>query len=537
MNSIKHFCIVIQKGIRWCGVICFAVILLLLLLGAGRIPYAYRTEFPCSNWLYLFFGILICGAVGTAEYVCPETVKRYFRNNSGRLIGLLTILFFGLQLYVVSNYYFITGWDAGVLCDAARGIAEGQAYGKGSFLSYYFSTYPNNLFLLSVFSGIMKLDRLFGFLDVESGMMGILTVQCMISALTGVLVFYTALLWKSSVRTAWNSWGLYVCSAGISPWVSIPYSDAFGMFVPILILYLYLSAGNGRRTGVKCFALAAVAAAGFWIKPQLAVMGIAAGLTAVIRLPRKHEGGRGRIGKNVVSLAAGAAAALLAVQAAVSSVPVEVDREETFGPAHILMMGLNPVTNGGYLEEDVLYSHEQPADERTQANLDRIGQRLAEYGPAGLSAHLAKKLLTSFSDGTWAWGREGGFYRELKTDRNQKMSPFLKSVYYEDGSRHEWFQNWSQAVWMLILAGCFLSFFDRKNDGNSPAGPAALLALIGLTLFVLLFEARARYLYCYVPVFVLLSVSGWETAGQFLAGSIRRAGKVRKMEAETKAEP
>ena len=238
MNPIKHFCIVIQKGIRWCGVICFAVILLLLLFGAGRIPYAYRTEFPCSNWLYLFFGILICGAVGTAEYVCPEAVKRYFRNNSRRLIGFLSILFFGVQLYVVSNYYFITGWDAGVLCDAARGIAEGQTYGKGSFLSYYFSTYPNNLFLLSVFSGIMKLDRLFGFLDVESGIMGILTVQCMISALTGVLVFYTALLWKSSVRTAWNSWGLYVCSAGISPWVSIPYSDAFGMFVPVLILYL-----------------------------------------------------------------------------------------------------------------------------------------------------------------------------------------------------------------------------------------------------------------------------------------------------------
>ena len=113
MNPIKHFCIVIQKGIRWCGVICFAVILLLLLFGAGRIPYAYRTEFPCSNWLYALSQSLICGAVGTAEYVCPEAVKRYFRNNSRRLIGFLSILFFGVQLYVVSNYYFITGWDAG----------------------------------------------------------------------------------------------------------------------------------------------------------------------------------------------------------------------------------------------------------------------------------------------------------------------------------------------------------------------------------------------------------------------------------------
>ena len=37
-----------------------------------------------------------------------------------------------------------------------------------------------------------------------------------------------------------------------------------------------------------------------------------------------------------------------------------------------------------------------------------------------------------------------------------------------------------------------------------------MLAIIGLTLFVLLFEARARYLYTYAPIYILLGAVGWK---------------------------
>ena len=37
---------------------------------------------------------------------------------------------------------------------------------------------------------------------------------------------------------------------------------------------------------------------------------------------------------------------------------------------------------------------------------------------------------------------------------------------------------------------------------------AIILSLIGLTLFELLFEARARYLYIYSPVYVIAAVYG-----------------------------
>lgn len=35
-----------------------------------------------------------------------------------------------------------------------------------------------------------------------------------------------------------------------------------------------------------------------------------------------------------------------------------------------------------------------------------------------------------------------------------------------------------------------------------------MLAIIGLTLFELIFEARARYLYTYVPLYIVLAIYG-----------------------------
>ena len=37
-----------------------------------------------------------------------------------------------------------------------------------------------------------------------------------------------------------------------------------------------------------------------------------------------------------------------------------------------------------------------------------------------------------------------------------------------------------------------------------------MLAVIGLTLFELLFEARARYIYIYVPIYCILASIGFE---------------------------
>ena len=75
------------------------------------------------------------------------------------------------------------------------------------------------------------------------------------------------------------------------------------------------------------------------------------------------------------------------------------------------------------------------------------------------------------------------------------------------------FISCQQLIWITILA---MSIFAGKRKWNLAAVGSQeeqienviLLALIGLTVFELIFEARARYLFCYAPVFVLTAVLG-----------------------------
>ena len=498
--------------------ILFFIILFLVLFAAQNTVYAYKAEFALPNYAYFLLGVLIWAGIRVSEECWPRGLKTYLKDNSEKLIRIFTILFFVFLVYIVYNYYFITGWDAGLLVDTAYQISSGQSFDSSTYESYYFSIYPNNILLIFIFFKIIKLESLFGILDAWTGIMGILTVQCFISALTGFLVFKTTRLWSGSLRLSWNTWGMYVLIIGVSPWVSIPYSDSMGLIFPVLFLYLYLMTQNGRWIWLKCLCMAAAAVLGYKIKPQLAIIAIAVGIVLFLNvLKGKWKTMDWKAGAGVL---AGAAIMFLGCQFAVASIPIELDEEEAFGPAHFIMMGLNPDTNGGFLEGDVAYTYSQPTDERTQADIEMIQKRLEDYGPAGLLEHLEKKLLSNYGDGTWAWGAEGAFYTEILENKNQGMSPFLKSIYYYDGDRYTYFCSYSQMVWILLLSGCFFAFLFRKK-GWGRKGFIIMLSLVGLTLFELIFEARARYLYCYVPLYILLGSWGLEQFYQFIRSKIK----------------
>ena len=57
---------------------------------------------------------------------------------------------------------------------------------------------------------------------------------------------------------------------------------------------------------------------------------------------------------------------------------------------------------------------------------------------------------------------------------------------------------------MSIIILNFISVFVRKDISTN----VLMLGIIGLSLFELLFEARARYLYIYVPLYIILAIYG-----------------------------
>ena len=66
---------------------------------------------------------------------------------------------------------------------------------------------------------------------------------------------------------------------------------------------------------------------------------------------------------------------------------------------------------------------------------------------------------------------------------------------------------------MLTL---FAGIKDKK-DKNS----ILYLSIIGITLFLTIFECRARYLYCYSPIFITLSMIGLNNLKQLKKGRLK----------------
>ncbi len=97
------------------------------------------------------------------------------------------------------------------------------------------------------------------------------------------------------------------------------------------------------------------------------------------------------------------------------------------------------------------------------------------------------------------------------------LSPLFRNLFYQDGAFYPWLMTAQQVVWAGLLAGCALLALGREN--RSGVLRSAAWGVLGLTVFEMIFEARARYLYSYAGVYVLLGCLGWrEASGKKVPG-------------------
>ena len=165
------------------------------------------------------------------------------------------------------------------------------------------------------------------------------------------------------------------------------------------------------------------------------------------------------------------------------------------------MMGLNEDTNGVFSQDDIDFSASfKTVEERNANNIEVIKQRLRDFGFFGYLKFLAKKTLVVFSDGSFAWGVEGNFYQTVP-ERFSRFSSILKAIYYNDGANHLLFITIEQVLWFVVLI--FLTALGILTKKPDPNKLVLMLIITGIVSALMLFEARARYLYHFSPFFVL----------------------------------
>ena len=84
----------------------------------------------------------------------------------------------------------------------------------------------------------------------------------------------------------------------------------------------------------------------------------------------------------------------------------------------------------------------------------------------------------------------------------------LRDFTYKNGRHYEGFSTIFQIIWYMVLV--LLVFTCKIKSDERRMIP--VVSVIGIIIFNLLFEARARYLIVYAPVIILVAVMGLEAA-------------------------
>ncbi|MBO5998267.1 MAG: hypothetical protein J6P87_01110 [Lachnospiraceae bacterium] len=469
-----------------------------------------RKQFLLPNWLLLFVSaVIICLAV---------------RHRSGRIImkrfdiRTASLILFILQLFISYNIYFETGWDAGenVMTDALA-----LAYGESipDIAAGYYSMYPNNIFILFIEKTIFSILRRAGIVSFPAALYVFVVLQCILSCLTGYMLFCIIKELnpgKHAEGAAVFGWFIYVLLIGLSPWLVVVYTDSLALILPVSMVYLYLKIRKKERYTMLYWSLVCILAYwGYRLKATAAIMFIALMMTEVFSVGAESVLSKGSgLRKTLSGFAAKIIILVLvflvsgaAYRGIENNIGFAVDKEKEFTFRHYLMMGWNEESTGTFNYEDVDRSmFINDYEYRNDEDLTEAKHRIRQMLPFGVIPFQARKTLVNFHDGTFSFGIEGNFYMRTFASRSA-VTDILRSIFWDTGKNYRYLALTEQAGWITVLFLCLLNGILNFGKKPDPAGCMILIAVTGVFLFVELFEARARYLYIYVPVFIISASS------------------------------
>lgn len=492
------------------GVACFGAIVVLLLF-YSHVWYPFKADCAVSNGILLIpAGLLSAGAVVWLR-------RQGWKDKCfDRAVAISVPVLFVLQIFLFYQIFFESGWDANVVTGAARAVVARDAESLQAVSAWYFSRYPNNLLLTLIISVLLQINGALGLFAGDYELMSVVVVNSALSLGTAVLAYRTLVLLGTGRRAAFLGYGWTVLLLAFSPWNVIVYSDAMGLLFPLAVLYL------GLRRDIPPLLqwplIAAVAYLGYQIKPTvfivlIALVGVRL-LEALYRLGQGHRIAWAEVRRRGGALLLAVVTLVVihgALDRAYQAAGLVIDETQRYSIYHFLMMGQNDVSNGGYYEPDVGFSASFPEyEERKEADMAVALQRIQDRGLTGQLVFTARKVLSDYNDGTFAWSVEGNFYRDIKPEPSAAAGT-LRDLFYSTGRYYPMYQTAVQGLWwgtlLLVLVSAAAALYDlARRNRCSQAYLVLLVSLIGVTLYDAIFETRARYLYIYVPFYILCAV-------------------------------
>ena len=442
----------------------------------------------------------------------------------------LTILLVPILYYISIHYAYRPGWDIDIVL---KNIEYIMTNNTDKIMHGYYSRYANNLFLTYIFLNIYKLSKVIG---IYNGYFLLLFIQSIIFSVGGYLIYKIADMYFKERYKIYSvcTWIIYMIIVGLSPHIVLTYSDGIGMFLSLVLTYIIFKLEdrkilknkkeiirNGILKAILILFFTNLTIISYYIKPQIIIISIAYGIIKLINIIAsiikkyiiKSVENKNKIETNIYYIIIILMIILTGymtytyIRKANNNMGINVDKEKRFNITHYAMLGWNTESKGVFTIKDENFSGKyEKIKDREKANIEELKKRISEMGIGGVINQIARKILTNYNDGTFSGVATFVYirdeYRISGLDNN--LSEFLKNVYYERGKYNQIYTQIMQCLWISILIFNMFSY----NDSKSRKIAIIILALIGLFLFETIFEARSRYIFVYVPLYIFIGVIG-----------------------------
>lgn len=486
----------------------------------------------------LFFGLIIILALGGASFHISENrfvsvslvlllaiaafglflltgkLEKYFANKFGSdkkkyrtAFVIMTLFLIAVQTAVAVFTDFTPKNDLSYLCQGAENVLRNGADhlydGLPQRHQHYFAVYPNNHMLYLIILALYKIEftltgNITNFLPIAVNIIGLdisyilmyksakliyspeKALTCSVKGLLFTPLFtYSQIFYTDSISMPWLTAAVYV----YLKWRKS--SDAYNDHNSEDNINNSINKESRRsyilRSCLYLLLCGIFTAIAYKIKGSNAILLPAIFLDLIFR--------RKGIVKKFAPTAAIAAVfclSCLLLSSIVNSV-LKIDKNELydyeFPLIHWVMMSADG--NGGYNVNDFYYTKSYKGyDHKVSADITRLSDKISEQGAGGFAAHLAYKA-------SYTW-ENGGYMADY----------YLNSAVFHNKA----FYIMTALCHFTLLFSVLSSFAAKVRSKTDVIADNFVLKLmfIGITVFLLIWEARCRYLVSFFMLFPLL---------------------------------
>lgn len=459
--------------------------------------FSNNNQFSDINYLMLIVGVSML-------IMLMYLLYKLLANISCKKMILISIIAFMIMiiLQICFVIYFRNNptWDFGVVFYEAREMA----LGKNQLSEYFYNLYPNNIGLALLLTSLFRLTT-----KVGSSIEAFLTVAIIFNIIVINLTILLTYMFIGKALGQKNATLFSIFILFISPFYAyspIVYNDTITMMFPVIMflcLYIYSKEDKSKIKEVLSLSGIAIAAAiGTILKTNIII-----GLVAIIIYILFTN----KLLKGIVSNCIIAIIFIVIMNCfqIIAERYIPIKYSECGLPAtHWIMMGLKgPV--GQFNQEDVLFSEDiklkYGKEKVKQENIQVIKERLKDYGVIGYIQFLNDKIAFTWGDGT--------YYSVNKLARSPEKNNNIQQ--YVIGNKNTLFIYISQFSHITILAMILISAVGSFKNPTS-FERAMQISIFGVFLFLVIWEARSRYLLCYLPILIITAFYGMNYLFKFI---------------------